>query len=103
MELYVVAMVGDLYLWQACRRCAIQVGEMIARQEHYLRDWANHACEWALNIKKEKDVSMKNKQQDELNRKPHTTTGYIYILPNQDELRIPTFWRLDFIVKDAYG
>jgi hypothetical protein len=44
--------------------------------------------------KKEKDVSMKNKQQDELNRKPHTTTGYIYILPNQDESRIPAFWTL---------
>jgi hypothetical protein len=39
-------------------------------------------------------VSMKNKQQDELNRKPHTTTGYIYILPNQDESRIPAFWTL---------
>jgi hypothetical protein len=43
---------------------------------------------------------MKNKQQDELNRKPHTTTGYIYISclikMNREFLRFG-----HFIVKDA--
>jgi hypothetical protein len=38
----------------AGRRCAIQVAEMISKNitstHQRLRDWANHACEWALNI-----------------------------------------------------